>query len=216
MALAPVLSKEDWEKMKAKTQFKEIVPKSEGSDWQGLVFKPKNVHFSTQNKDEVVYILLRRHVISNVGWIFNLSIYAVLPLIIYFLISLFGLNLLDLLGLKFLTVVALAFYSTLLTSFVRNIADWYFNMYIVTNERVIDYDFKAFVSKGAAESALEGIQDVRENSVGFLPSLFNYGDVSMYSAADKNVIIFDDIPNPTLVRDKVADLSKIAKDQTYA
>lgn len=210
---SPVLSREEWELLKQEEEIEEVIQGEGGSDWQGLVFKPRNVHFNTQNKGEKVYILLRKHFITNLGWITNTAIYSTFPIIANLFVVLAGIDVFALLGFRLIGILLLGYYSILLTGAIRNFVNWYFNLYIVTNERVMDYRFKAFVSKAVAESPLIALQDVREISVGFLPSLLNYGDVSMYSAADKTVITFDDVPNPSLVRDKVSDLAKIAKSR---
>ncbi len=209
---SPVLSRQEWEKLKQQEAIDDIIEKEEGSDWRGLVFKPHNVYFSTQNRGEQVYILLRKHFITNFGWISSTAIYSTFPLILGLVLTLFRVDLFGLFGFRLVFILLAVYYSVLLTGAIRNFVNWYFNLYIVTNERVMDYRFRAFISKSVAESPLEALQDVREISVGFLPSLLNYGDVSMYSAADKTVITFNDVPNPSLVRDKISDLAKIAKN----
>ena len=71
MAVLPnqrIITKEEWEQMRVDREFAAVVPRQAGSDWQGLVFKPKNVYFTTQNYGEEIFILLRRHFFTNFGW----------------------------------------------------------------------------------------------------------------------------------------------------
>jgi hypothetical protein len=212
MASVRPLDKADWLRQKYNAEAARLFPASHGSDWRGLLVKPENVSFATQNENEVVYMLLRRHIITNSGWIFNAVTLSLLPIILHNLLVLFGIDVFQFVSLKLITLGALVFYSIILTSVVKNFIDWYFNLYIITNERVIDYDFKSFVSNGVTEANFVGIEDVKETTVGFLPNLFDYGTIAMFTEGDHNPITFHDVPDPTLVRDKVSDLAKIAKN----
>lgn len=211
-----ILSKEEWLELKNLKEFKKVVPRRQGSDFRGLFLRPPKLKFATQNKTEEVFILLRRHWSSNINWIINLSFYVALPWLLYALFKTLGIDFLVLLGPGLSLIALLSFYSIQFGSAIRNFADWYYNLYLVTNERVIDYDFNVLAtSSGASETGLDSVEDVKETSVGLLPTLFNYGDVSIYTAADKNVITFHKAPDPTFVRDKVADLAKIVKENTF-
>lgn len=211
VATDPVLSREEWERLRRSQDFDAIVPDREGSDWGGLLLRPDKVSFETQNADEQIYILMRRHWVTNVGWIFNAALYATLPFIIALVLTVLSINLFGVLGIRLTTLIGAAYYSVLLTYTVKHIVDWYFNMFIVTNERVLDYDFVTFTSRQVVESALENIGDVKEKSIGFLADFFNFGNVEVFSDAERNIIIFNSIPKPTLVRDKVSDLAKLAR-----
>lgn len=205
-----VLTPEQWHEVQRMQEFKQVIPKREGRSWSGLLLRPKHVSFATQNHGEQIFILLRRHWSTNLGWIINEIFYSLIPVLLYLGADLIGFNLIESLSGKLFVVMLLIYYSFIFTNSIRHLYDWYYNVYIVTNERVIDYDFIPFASRAVAETVLTSVQDVKEKSIGFLPSLFNYGEVSIYSAADRNVITFEAVPNPTFVRDKIADLAKIA------
>jgi hypothetical protein len=205
-----VLTPAEWESEKRNEEFREVVPRTEGSGINGLILRPKSISFATQNRGEQVFMLLRRHWWINIGWITSEAFSASVPVFIYFLADLAGFNLVDILGWKLFATLLLMFYSVIITNTIRHLADWYFNLYLVTNQRVVDFDFHPFTSSGVSESSLNTIQDVKQKSVGFWASIFNYGDIEIFSAADRNVIKFNYVPNPTLVRDKILDLAEVA------
>jgi len=213
MSRGRVLSPEEFEKQRQKQELKKVVPKTEGAGWAGLVLLPKHVSFETQNVGEQVFIMLRRHWFTNLSWVFNSVLFALLPILAYAIADLFKFNLITVLGWKIAVISVLMYYSFWLTNLIRNFSDWYFDVYLVTNERVIDYDFQPFVAQEVSETALRSIEDVRERTVGFFPQMFDYGDLSIYSAADKLVITFDSIPKPTFVRDKILDLAAVVHKQ---
>lgn len=201
-----------WVDMLSRQYLDRVLPESQASILGGLQLRPKNVHFATQNKGEKVYILLRKHWLTNLGWAFNLAVLIAIPIVVYLVAQLFNQDLVALVGAKLITIIVLTYYSILVTYFLRNYINWFFNIYIVTNERVVDYDVNVDVSStGTSELELERIEEVEQKSVGFLPNLFNYGSVEIFSAADNSSVKFADIPRPTFVRDKISDLAKLVK-----
>ncbi len=187
----------------------QILPQHSGGI--SMELRPYNVHFATQNKGEKVFILLRRHFITNLGWIFSTGVYVALPILLHFVLNFFGQSITGIFGLRLSLLLAAVYYALVLTNALRNFVDWYFNIYIVTDERVINYSFQPFVSRDITELSLQDIEDIKEADVGILEAFFNYGNVSVYTAADESVITFHFVPSPQLVRDKISDLSKIVK-----
>ena len=52
-----------------------------------------------------------------------------------------------------------------------------FNVYIVTDERIIDIDFYNLIYKEVSDANIDKIQDVTYKMGGVVRTLFNYGDV---------------------------------------
>jgi len=90
--------------------------------------------------------------------------------------------------------------------------DWYFNIYLVTNERVIDFDFNAFAYHKISETGLENIVDATQETIGFFPMIFNYGDVYIQTAGERREFDFLAVTNPSWVRDKIMDLRDLVKE----
>lgn len=207
-----VLSREEWEHLKLLEKMHEVIPKKEGSDFRGLVFNPKGIRFATQNKFEEIFILLRRHWITNLSWITNVVIFCIIPFIVLAVALLFNVDPRQVIGGRLLTLFGLIWYSAAATYALTQFFDWYYNVYIVTDERVLDITFVPLQSRDVTETNLSSVENVQEKSIGFLPNFLGYGDVNVFTAADKNVITFDSVPDPTLVRDRVADLAKILRE----
>ena len=211
--MAEVLSRSQWEELKKSRMMKELMPRSEGSGWRGLHIRPKNVKFATQNKDEHVLLLLRKHWISNIGWIFRSVIYLFIPILFLLMLNLLQISLDGVFTMNFGVFVAAVYYSFWLTFVLKNFINWYYNLYLVTSQRVLDYDFDALSSmSGVSENELVSIEDVKQKDLGVMSTLLDFGDVFIYTAADKNVITFDHVPSPTKVRDLISDLARIASE----
>lgn len=202
----------EWTDIVSKQYLDKLLPAHERSILGGLELRPKNIRFATQNKGEKVYILLRRHWFTNLGWISNAAFFAILPLVVVFLLQIFRVQLPDLLSTKVWLILILSYYGLVVTFILRNLIDWFFNLFIVTNERIIDYNVNLTTTQlGAGEMALENIEEVKQNSVGIIASFLNFGDVLIKSAADRSVIKFEKVPRPTFVRDIISDLTKVVK-----
>jgi uncharacterized membrane protein YdbT with pleckstrin-like domain len=96
----------------------------------------------------------------------------------------------------------LATFGFALVSFLR----WFFNIYIVTNERVVDIDFKYILYKEFSEARISKIQDLTYRSGGIVAAFFNYGDVLVETAGEVPNIEFDKVPRPEKVVQTISEL----------
>lgn len=192
-----------------------VLPRHSGSAWKGLELKPLKVTFATQNEGEEILIFLRRHWLTNIGWVVNAALYAVLPWLFVVILEFFSLSVYRFLGIKLVTAILLIYYAYLFGYMLRRLIQWYFNIYIVTDQRIMEFDFQNFSNQKINELALDNVENVEQNVDGLSASFFGYGNVSIFSEAARSEITFVEIPNPTFVRDKVSDLSKIVKLEIY-
>jgi len=186
-----------------------VVPERKGWGFSSIQLKPL-AKFDGQNPDERIYILARRHWLKNLGWITSTMFYSLIPILFAVVFNIFS-SQLPQFSLKLYLVIILAYYSFVFTNAFKNFIDWYFDTYIVTNERVLDFNLKTFSSYSVDEIPLENIESVRQDSSGVLSSFFNYGKVDIATERETGVIHFFYIANPTRVRDIISDLARIAR-----
>ena len=86
--------------------------------------------------------------------------------------------------------------------------DRYFDVWIVTNERLIDVEQKSFFNRVTSELELDKIQDVKVEVKGVLPTLFKYGSVFVQTAGTNRNFHVQDIKNPTAVKDVIIELER--------
>ncbi len=162
------------------------------------------VRFENQEEGEGIVLFLRPHVIILVPAIILTITFVFLPVI---LANVFGFLNLEFsflsAGQKFLMFVfwymlvfAYAFYKFIF---------WYFNVYILTTERVVDFDFRGILNKRIAYAMLDHIEDVSPKTIGFFGTLFNYGDVLIQTAAEAQEFKFEKVPHPDLVAERVIE-----------
>lgn len=186
-------------------ELEKIVPRQSSKGFGSLEFRPRKMKFATQNPDEKVFVLVRTHWSKNIGWVFNNILYALFPLVLLLAADFFDFSL-NFISFRVYFVMVLAYYSILLTNILRHFYDWYFDVFIVTNQRVLDYEFKPFTSYKVMEAELESIQDVQEKAAGLLSDIFGYGDLNIRTASTTGELTFNAIPDPTEVRNILMDL----------
>ncbi|MDD3723665.1 MAG: PH domain-containing protein [Lutibacter sp.] len=81
--------------------------------------------------------------------------------------------------------------------------DYYLDIWIVTNERIIDIRQDGFFSRTIAEQRLFRVQDVASEVHGIFPTILKYGDVHIQTAGAKQRFVFDDVPHPEKIRDLI-------------
>jgi len=164
---------------------------------------PEDLEFDNQRKNEEIIMMDRRHpwVLAKSGLVMVLAILVILLAYLFVGASLIS-SIVLVAGLIFMTIYG----------FIR----WFVysnDIYIVTNERVINIDQNSFFSRRVTEAELNNILNVSYEIKGPVKSLLNFGDISIdTSGSDKNYLVLENIENPHFVQEKIVALQK--KTQT--
>ena len=65
----------------------QILPEKRDGAISSVIILPDKMEFETQNPNERVYIMLRRHLITNLGWIVGAVFMCLLPILAIFFIE---------------------------------------------------------------------------------------------------------------------------------
>lgn len=165
-------------------------------------------HFSGQKEGERIILVVRRH------W-FN---------IVQNLLSVFAMLLLLIGSYLYLPLLFPAFHTELFSSvflFLENLfaliiwilffliwIDYYFDVWIITNKRVVNVDQNGLFNREVSEVELEKIQDITTDVKGIIPTFLNYGDVYIQTAGKTERFDFADVPDPYGIKDIVMNLQK--------
>ncbi len=170
------------------------------------VNEPKDFCFESQDPDEVVHLLIRKHPITNIGWIISSIILVIFPLVLMTVFANLKINTFQYIAADIQIMVLLLWY--LLTMFMtfQSFLIWYFNVYIITDKRLIDIDFSGLWKKRISETSFGQIEDATYQTDKFWHILFDYGDIFVQTAAEKSEFEFASIPKPAIVHDKFTDL----------
>lgn len=186
---------------------KTFVLKEKGfqNPFSALLISPRNVVFENQGREEEILLLLRRHQVFNLPWLISTVIVFVLPSFIFkpnFFQSLFGVTVLP----AMLTAFSILWYLFAFAFFFEKFLVWYFNVGIITNERVVDVDFYGLLHRHLTDASIAKIQDVSVKQGGIVAAFLNCGDVFVQTAAETSSIEFLGAPKPVWVADLIGDL----------
>lgn len=168
--------------------------------------KPADVRFETQESEETVELFLRQHWIVNLPWLLLVVVMAFIPTVATPLLIRMNLPVAIPAG-YFLVAGAfwyLATFGIALASFIH----WYFNIYIVTNERIVDIDFMYLLYKKFSVADLNKIQDISYTEKGIFSTIFDFGNVFVQTASEMPTIEFDSVPHPERVVEKIRELTE--------
>lgn len=168
---------------------------------------PDGVRFETQQADEEVVLFLRQHLVVNIPWVVIAIILILSPSIIFpFVLT--NLQLPLALPPQYILVGSLFWYLAtagfILASFLR----WFFNIYIVTTERIVDIDFYHLLFKRFSQAELNKIQDISFSMGGIFATIFNYGNVLVETAGELPNIEFEKVPDPEKVVETIRSLTE--------
>lgn len=171
--------------------------------------------FIKQKSYEHIQYILHRHPLTFLPTVLFFLVLAAIPAAAYFTVA----NIfssakgaytpLSVVGILFTS----AYYIGILNFFYTQFIIYYLDVWLVTDDRVIDVDQKTLFSRTISELDLASIQDVTTDIKGFFPTLFDYGDVIVKTASDNPNIIFRSVPHPNKIRADLVDLSDRDKER---
>lgn len=166
----------------------------------GLAVLPLSVDFETKDREEQVILLLRRHFFTNVRWmVISLALGIFLPLLA---LVIFPEDLPQVYKLLIVMIIELVIVGYAIENFLK----WYFNIFIVTDERVVDIDFHNLLNREISDADLDKIQDITIRGLGVGAAVFNYGDIFIQTAAEKQFFELRSVPQPEKVSKVMRDL----------
>ncbi|MBU2542123.1 PH domain-containing protein [Patescibacteria group bacterium] len=166
-------------------------------------------HLIKQKSYEKIEFLLRRHPITFIPILSLFIVLLLVPVAMYFLINnLYPQLLTGEISYPLLVLFASIFYLSIYLFFYAQFIDFYLDIWIVTNDRIVDTEQFGLFSRTTSELDLYRIQDVSVNVSGFFPTIFKYGNVTVKTASSNSDIVFRNIPNPNQVRQGLIQLSE--------
>lgn len=167
---------------------------------------PLGISFVEQAPDEKILLFLRRHFITNFLWILIILVLLLVPVLFFIFKS--ELQLLGAIDLpwRFILIFIIFYYLAVFAYAFINFLSWFYNVFIVTQKRIVDIDYSNIVIHNVAFTKLNHVQDVNYDQIGFIRSLFNYGDVFAQTAGNEPNFDAHSVPQPRRAAHIIADL----------
>lgn len=154
---------------------------------------------------EYIILYIHRHWIVLFWAFLRFLFLALLPIGLIFLYSFQGaIDWSGFAGLILLLSSSIYYLFIWLMLFNRLI-DHFLDIWIVTNERIVNIEQLNLFSRNIAEKQLDKMQDITVITHGFFPTLFNYGDVYIQTAGSVERFIFRQVANPKRISTTIMD-----------
>jgi hypothetical protein len=164
--------------------------------FNSFIKHPRSIHFLSQGKDEHIILFLRKHPITQLPWILSSLILIGIPLFLIPLVkTAFPIAIPANYG-----VILYAFYYLIVFAYMLvNFILWYYNVNMVTSQRVVDIDFAYLLVQEMSATRITQIEDVTIQTIGVFSALFDYGNVIIQTAGADPNIEFLSVPKPEQV-----------------
>lgn len=158
-----------------------------------------------QKPNEKIELMLRRHPITFTAKIALVIILLAIP----FVVGLFLEE--SLLAHPFWRPVFLLFgsaYTLIILAFFHALfIDYYLDIWVVTNDRILDIHQSGLFKRTVSELDLKQVQDVTSETAGFFGTFLNYGNVGIQTAGARQKFDFQNIPRPHEIRGQILKLA---------
>lgn len=168
-----------------------------------------------QKSYEKVVLVARRHPITFLPYILFFLLLLAVPFGLYLLIniSFLGSYLQNQTGHPLAILAASIYYLSVLLFFYTNFVTFHLDLWIITNDRLLDMEQKSLFSRTISELDLYQVQDATSEVNGFLQTIFGYGTVSIQTAGAVDRFTFRNVSHPNKLRELILDLA--AEDKKY-
>jgi len=176
---------------------------------KSFIKNPRNTSYQGRDEDENVILVVRKSLIAIYGWVFTFILFLIIPLLLVPMLSDLEFEGRKLLGTGFIYCLTAFWYLFSFGFAFQSFLNWYFEVLLVTNKKVIDIDHAC---TNISETTLRNIQDVTSKMHSNWEHVLNIGSVHIQTAAEREEFEFDFIDNPSFVRDAISDLIAEQKD----
>jgi len=167
---------------------------------------PKATSYDGRDDDERIKYVIRKSVLLTFPWIISAAFFFVVPILIPLIVSQLPEETPALLDSGSVLIVTVLWYLFVFGFFLQNVLNWFFNILIITNKKIVDVDFVGILYKNISETTLDNIEDVTSNVAGALGVTFNIGALYIQTAAEKREFEFGGVDDPSKIRDILSDL----------
>lgn len=157
---------------------------------------------------------IRRHPITFIPGTLLIFVILVLPIGLYWLLaSNFEMWMSGPAGFPITILFGSIYYLFSVLYFYTYFIDFYLDMMIVTNDRIIDIDQIGLFGRTIAEVDLYQIQDATSEVRGIFATMFNYGNLIIQTAGAIPKFTLHNISRPHYYRQMILDL--VEEDRKY-
>lgn len=174
---------------------------------------PAAQKFPGKHIDEVVVFIQRRHWSTIIWKMVRWAFLIVLPIIVIVFLSVTNQSfsvgagspggILATLGISVFVLV-------ILLLFFQDVLDYYLDVLILSNERIIRIEQTGMFNRTVSQLTLDRIQDVTVQTKGISSSFLGYGTVTIETAGEQENFVLENLPNAEKIQSQILMYAKQA------
>lgn len=158
-------------------------------------------------EDEKIELVLRRHWFVFLAPLAKPVLFILIPFAI--ILWLFGISFfMSLLESFFWAIIITGWFFFWLLFALYEWFVWYFDIFILTDKRIIDVEQKSLFSKNVSEITYDKIQDTSYQVSGIAQTFLKFGTVNVQTAGSDVAITINDVADPAIIQEKISELTK--------
>jgi len=162
--------------------------------------------------EEKIIKILRRDIFILFKKIIMFVFLIILPFVFFYFVLFFQPDLLSGIIARPLIILGTSSYFLFIwLFFFFSFIDYYLDIWIITNERIIDVQQEGFFARTISEQRLYRVQDVTSEVHGFFPTILKYGNVYIQTAGARQRFLFSEVPLPDEIRNIIIKLAESSK-----
>lgn len=162
-------------------------------------------YFPTQQGQEKIFLLIRKHWFNYMMFFF-VTFLSFLPIIVFAVYVYSNSVILSSDTIVIMVIIFSAFFLFMMAIQLYGFVDYYLDIYIVTDQRLVDISQLGLFRRRISELQIRQVQDVSAHVEGVFSTLLHFGDVYIQTAAERENFIFQSVPHPYTVAKQIVDL----------
>jgi hypothetical protein len=164
------------------------------------------IYFPGQQDNETICLVLREHWIVLFMKVFVWSVFVIMLMALHYFDTYYFPGWLGPELLPIIEMLKICFLMFLVLGLFIIFVLYYLNVYIITDERIVNIEQAGLLHHTVSELHLDQIQDVTAEIHGLPENIFDYGDVYIQTAGETERFLFHNVPGPSKVTKTILDL----------
>ncbi len=165
----------------------------------------KKVLFPGQEQDEKIISVIRKHWFNYLIF-FIFAVIMMIPIVVVLVYWFLNPDIFIASLRSIMILIISAYILSSLAILLIGIVDYYLDIYILTDKRIVDINQVGLFNRQISEVHLHQIQDVNAKVQGFFETIFHFGDVNIQTAGEQSNFIFSTVPHPYTIAKRILEL----------
>lgn len=155
-----------------------------------FLVNPKVFDFPEREEGEEIFLAIRSHWLINLKWILLAIIMLFIPIPFKFF------DFFSSMPFNYKTIFITFWYILTFVYAFEHFLSWYFDVFVITDQRLVDIKFNNLLNKHFAEVSMDKIQDISSSVRGLFGTFFNFGNILVQTASEINQMTLRNVPKP--------------------